>query len=335
VDVASFVWGWDYRATARQPVVDPWRACTPPTIAFLPSPTPSPVQPSPSHTNADLYLQVLREMHSRRRTAADVSNATAVAPLATAGAAAGASSPLKGPAGKEHQADVEAGMEGAWQRAPLSTCHDPCLSILMLVVTPLPHVAFTEMKTVDLDAVPVQVVAEGATSDPQPHVATPYRVMSVPGDKVCVGKSAARGPRGNCVVVRWWLPSSVSLALAHAHTPLALVQVLHFVKQSTKSCIGGCCGTRSFNAVWTPAASFREILVSGMMVKVGFVTLPSAMRQRFPFLHLLSAALGDLPMLCLCRTTFPTRWKARWSHSARPSVCRRRGVAMAQHSRTR
>ncbi len=78
------------------------------------------MQPSPTNTNADLYLQVLREMHSRRRTAADVSNATAVAPLATAGAAAGASSPLKGPAGKEHQADVEAGMEGAWQRVPMS-----------------------------------------------------------------------------------------------------------------------------------------------------------------------------------------------------------------------
>jgi hypothetical protein len=44
--------------------------------------------------------------------------------------------------------------------------------------------------------------------------------------------------------------------------------VLHFVKQSTKSCIGGCCGTRSYDAVWSPAGSFREILVSGMMVKV-------------------------------------------------------------------
>jgi hypothetical protein len=75
---------------------------------------------------------------------------------------------------------------------PHVPCHDPCLSIMMLVVTLLPHVVFTEMKTVDLDAVPVQVVAEGATSDPQPHVATPYRVMSVPGDKVCVDKSATR-----------------------------------------------------------------------------------------------------------------------------------------------
>jgi hypothetical protein len=46
------------------------------------------------------------------------------------------------------------------------------------------------------------------------------------------------------------------------------VQVLHFVKQSTKSCIGGCCGTRSYDAVWSPSGSFREILVSGMMVKV-------------------------------------------------------------------
>ena len=171
-------------------------------------PLPQPL-PSRLFVVAELYVQVLREMNDRRRSAADVS--AGAAPKAPAPAPApGSSSPRRGgPAAADVETGAGAGGEGSRpgvQTPSLLLGFAPDLGAHEVGYLPappsvrprsrpcLPHAAAPEVKGVDLDEIPVEGAVEGVLDAMHAGATTPYRVMSVPGDKVGCASTVLLSP---------------------------------------------------------------------------------------------------------------------------------------------
>ena len=115
-------------------------------------------------------------------------------------------------------------------------------------------------------------------------VGTPYHAMGVPGIVHRKRRRIGVHIRLRCCNSGCW-------------GALAGKVVLHFVKQSTKKCLG-CCAKREYDAVWSPAESFQEIQVSGLMIKVFQLQKPLEREQLCDCLD--SALFDSMPLTTSC-----------------------------------